>query len=472
MLGANEAAIAALEAFATFTDPRQNVARLSDRSPFALFPIRIETRFATVGGGDSPQHQLWVRIYPDDCSVDTFEPTLSTTELANAKRYWQGVWRAGGIEADERAAWRRLVAAHGSGRASWIVDNYQPTNLGGKPVKANPSDEILVIPTQTALSATEAAATAAYWQAVWLADGDLAGTQAARAALEASVGAARAVTLVADYVPYNLDDKPPAPAKKTDVAVSTAFVVFPADPPTQRVSWSQAPRVNHLADRFVVLGFNGGTKTLEAIGGGVSLPLVVGPDPSASPDETIHPDGGDLFVPDELQWLVDFDQAVAAGMGLKIDLTPAQARTGFDRLLVLGIELSATDADGKSALEDLLQHHHHGRSGLSLVPQGTPTHNTTGAATGYTRLDDADQSFDDRIHAPLFTPTTDVNSKRDGQWVAELLGVAPALFTTVHASDGQDQMLARAMHRACGPRLLATGWTSCSRRCSTTAPLI
>ncbi len=86
----------------------------------------------------APRHQLWVRIYPDDCSIDTFEPTLSTTEVQNAKRYWQGIWRAGGVEDDERAAWRDLVAAHGSGRAGFDRRRLPAGQLGDRPTKASP----------------------------------------------------------------------------------------------------------------------------------------------------------------------------------------------------------------------------------------------------------------------------------------------------------------------------------------------
>lgn len=447
-----QAATSALEGFATFSDPRKNLSTLDDLSPFLLFPVRIETRFVT--SGDPQQPQLWVRIYPDDCSIDTFEDTFSATELTNAKLYWQGIWRAGGVEADQRAAWRGLVAAHGSGRAGWIVDNYQPTNLAAEPVKAAHTDVILVVATQTALSAPQAAAISTYWQAVWLANGDVTKTQAALSALQAAVGAATATQLIQTYPPYNLTDMPAPPTKKSNVALSTAFLVFPPDPVTKQDSWSQAPVVNHLADRFVVIGYNGGVQTLQAIGGVVSLPLVVGPNPSAQPSETIHPVGGDLFVPDELQWLVDFDRAVAAGMGLRIDLTADQAQKGFDRLLVLGVELSSTSSDAKAALELLLQHHHWGRTGLSLVPQGTPTHNTTGIGTGYTQLDNADQSFDDRKNSPLFNLSSDPLAKRDGEWLAELLGIDPAILQSVHASGGTDQMLARAMQCAVWPATL------------------
>ena len=447
---ANSGAEAALEGFASFTDPRQNLSHLSARSPFLLLPVRVETRFATV----NEQHQLWVRIYPDDCSIDTFEPVLSASELANAKLYWEGIWAAGGIEAQQRAAWRSLVAAHGSARASWILDNYQPVNIGAQPVKAASTDEILVIPTTTPLAAAEATAISTYWQAIWLADSDATQSQAARPALETAVGAARAADLVANYAPFNITDKPTPPKKKSDGALSTAFVVFPPDPATKQSPWSQAPRVNHLADRFVVLGFNAGVRTLEAISGVVSLPLYTGPDPSADPSETIHPQGADLFVPDQLQWLVDFDRAVEAGMGLRINLTPAQAAQGFDRLLVLGLELSANEANATQAIEEMLAHHHYGRSGLSIVPQGTPAHNSAGTSAGAPPLDDPNATFDDRKHFPLFTPAADPLNRLDGDWLTRLLGIDPALFQKVHGSDGKDQMQARAMQTALWPATL------------------
>jgi len=459
LAAAGQQARAAAEGFASFTDPREQVGLLADGSPFALFPVRLETRFVTETTETGPtSFRLLVRIYPDDCSIDTFEAMLSATELSNAQRYWQNIWRAGGIEGDERAAWADLVAAHGSGRAGYIADTYQPVNLADQPTEAAASDEILVIPTQTPLDAAEAAAVTAYWSAVWAAAGDATAIQEAAAALDAAVGAARAAELLAAYVPFNLSDTPAPPATPQDVAVSTTFVVFPPDPPVKQAPWSQAPQLRQFPERFVVIGYVGGQPVLQAIGGLVTLPLDVGPDPSADPvaDPTsaIHPDNGDLYVPDQLRWMVDFDAALAAGMALSIPLTPEQARSGFDRLLVLGVQMATNETHGAAALEELLYHHQVGRSGLSLVPQGTPTHNTGGTGTGYTVLDNADESFDDRKNQPLFTPTADIWSKRDGQWVAEALGIGTSLLTRVHASGGQDQMQARAMQRALWPATL------------------
>jgi hypothetical protein len=451
---AQAVAAAALTQFEPFTDPRSNAERLSDAFPFVLFPVRLETRFMTSIVDDVARYQLWVRIFPDDCSIDTFEATLSATELANAKIYWQGIFRAGGIEADQRAAWRSLVAAHGSSRAGYIVDTYQPTNLP-PPAKAAATDQILVISTQTPLIPTDATAISAYWKAVWIADGDAVALLAARGLLDVAVGTAHATELISAYQPYNLADRPALPLTKKDVALSVAVVVLPADPATKQSSWTEAPQVTHFPERFVVLGFNGGAQTLEAIGSVVATPIYVGPDPSADPNtdpnSAIHPENGDLFVPDELKWMVDFDAAVAAGLGLKIDLSREQFALGFDRLLVLGLQLSLDAMEAKSALEDILRHHALGRAGLSLAPQGTTTHNTTGKGADYTTLDDADQSFDDRKNAPLFTLTSDPMQKRDGQWLAELLGVDPAVLTSVHASGGQDQMRSRAMQRALWP---------------------
>lgn len=453
-------------AFAGFNDPRQSVGVLSGSAPFLLFPVRIETRFRAITPLQTPavatvvqsSYELLVRIYPDECSIDTFEPLLSQSELTNVKNYWMNWWRAGGIENDQRGAWANLVASQGSGRAGWLADNFQPLNMAAQPKKTNATDEILVIPTTAPLGAADGTTISSYWQSVWLADGDTTRIQAAHTALTAAVGATRAKQLISGYIPFNLADSPAAPLTKATVGLSVAFVVFPPDPVTTLQSWSQAPQVRQFPDRFVVLGFNGTTQTLEALGGPVTLPLYTGPDPSADlstdPTSGIHPAGPDLFVPDQLQWMVDFDKAVAAGMALAIPLTAEQYMTGFTRLLVLGLQLSTTASDGPAALQELLAHHQASRSGFFLVPQATPAHNSSGANAGSTPEDDADASFDDRRNRPLFTPVSDPAQKQDGQWLAEFLGLDPAFVAGVHGSGGVDQKHARAMQTALWPATL------------------
>lgn len=445
---ARERVAGTIEAFAALNDPRRELPRLPDAFPILLFPIRLETRFRT----DLERPQLWVRIFPDTCLIDTFEAQLAEVELESARRYWRGIWRAGGIEADERAAWRGLVESHGSGRAGWIVDAYRPGNEPDRPSKADPADVILVVSLEAALPAPEAAAVAAFWRAVWHAAGVAADVDVARGALQAAVGAARAAELEALTEPYNLDDEPPGGLSRSAVAGSVAFVVLPPVAVKDR-PWSQAPRVELLPDRFVLVAEQG-EERVELLGRPVPSPLIVGPDPFADPADALGPDGEDLAVPDELAWMVDFDRAVDDGLGFRLDLSPAQAARGFERLTVLGVRMSADADAGAGELEALLRSHHHGRSGLSLLSQGTPTNNTADDGSGFSRGDDADESFDDRRDAPLFGIETDRRLKRDGQSLAELLGISPETLSAVHNAGGSDQLEARAMQAALWPATL------------------
>jgi hypothetical protein len=80
--------------------------RLNAQLPLALFPLRLQVRFATpamvkgleagergedlVGG---PPVELWVRIYPDDIFVHTHEDKLTEDEYTAAQTYWDELWQ-------------------------------------------------------------------------------------------------------------------------------------------------------------------------------------------------------------------------------------------------------------------------------------------------------------------------------------------------------------------------------------------
>jgi hypothetical protein len=458
---------ASFVAFAPQTDLREQTNRLDDTYPCLLLPVRLETRFKTVSIEGVTKNQLWVRVYPDDCAIDTFEATLSTVEVKNAQTYWSDFWRAGEFEDQHRGAWRGLVSSHGSGRAAWIVEHYQPVNLDQKPTKALPTDIILTIATETPLSDPEQKATKNYWTAIWLANGESIAKNAANQALIAAIGKDRAAAIIQNYQPRNLDETPKFPLKKAEVKVSVVFLIFPKSETiiTKQQSWSQAPKVNVLPDRFVLIGYskdsnNALQQELLEVGNPVPSPLIVGPNPSAPAAEQLLPNQqtGDLFVGEDMKWMTDFDRAIEVGMGFKVDLSNAQATRGFDRLLVLGLQLSADAQESKTLLETLLQHHHNSRSGFSLIPQGTPTNNTEKKGAGFSRSDDADDSFDEIFRAKqgvdkdaLFTETSDPLLKRDGQWLAESLGIDSDVLKNVRHSDGTDQSEAKAMNTALWP---------------------
>ena len=109
--------------FGLFTDPRQQIEQFREDFPILLLPVRIETRFKTVTSDNRTLQQLWVRIYPDECAVDTFEAMLSKSEIESAQSYWGEIWRAGRVEEGDLGAWRALVGSHGSGRAAWMASS-------------------------------------------------------------------------------------------------------------------------------------------------------------------------------------------------------------------------------------------------------------------------------------------------------------------------------------------------------------
>ena len=441
------------EEAAPFTDPRQMIDRFNDAYPILLFPLRIETRFKTViepRTGDR-RPQLWVRVYPDELAVDRFELVLSESEIHSAQMFWTEMWAAGGDEDLERGAWRGLVASHGAGRGAWIARSYAPENPDDAPVRTAASDVILVVGSEETLSEADKAVAADYWRAIWLTDGDAAQVQAAQDALEAAVGAARAEAL-AKMTPANLSAVPTPPLTKADVTVTVAFIDFPSPEtfPSKEQSWSQPPKVRILPERLVLLGYIGDSVSFEAIGNPIPSPLVAGPDPSAPEDEQLRPDeNGDLVIPDDMQWMVDFERAVQVGMGFRINLTVDQARRGFDRLIVLGVRLSADEQGGKELVETLFEHHHYSRTGIRLLPQGTPTNNTEQGGAGYTHAEDADATFEEYFKADaLYTPESDPLLRRDGQWLADTLGLNPAVVQKIPGSGGTDQLEARAMNIA------------------------
>src|SRR5262245_32594378 len=208
--------------FVALMDPAQRVAQLSDSVPILLFPVRLEVRFRAASGGSGPQ--LWIRIYPDDCQIDSFEPMLTDTEIQNATAFWIAVWRAGKVEAQERGAWRSLVGGSGSGRAAYIVGQYAPTNPNDKPKKTDPQDVVLVIVPQTTVTPKEQSSAFDYWLAIWAANGDSAQEQKALGNLQNAVGSARAADLIAHYAPDAAGWEPPLPYTRAQVKCSCAVL--------------------------------------------------------------------------------------------------------------------------------------------------------------------------------------------------------------------------------------------------------
>jgi hypothetical protein len=433
--------------FAGYTDPTQSLPRLSDRIPILMLPLRIETRFKT-GAHDTPE--LWVRVYPDQCLAESFEASLTEQEARNAEAFWSDIWRAGGIDADERTAWRELASKHGAGRAAWIVKQHIPLNGSDKPPRDKPTDVLLVA---TADAAAPAQA-AAFWEKVWRAGGTEAAISAEAKNLKAVVGEAVAQHILEQYAPVNLGQAPADGQTRATTGIRYAVAQFKAlDTLDLRShSWSRAPQVRLLPERLVFMAWSGKTLVIETPGLPIRAPLAAGPDPNATGDDQLKPDGDELKIPDSILWMFDFERALSVGMAFRIPLTGEQARGGFTRIVVMGVRLADTPAEGRKRLESLIENHYYSRTGLELLPQGTATNNTEAASTGFNVHGSPDASFDTAFRdQPAFTPQSDPLLRSDGEWFARWLGISPALAQKLPNAGGRDQADARAMHLALWP---------------------
>lgn len=443
-----------LESFAVFTDPRERIGELSDSTPILLLPLRMETRFKPNPGPVGTGGRLLVRAYPDDIAVDAFEETLSESEILRAEAYWANIWRSGGVEDEDRGAWAVLVGAAGSGRAYWITRNFRPVNEAEKPVKdpATPSVN-LIIATRTPLVDPERAAVFTFWEDLWRAGTDAGDQQDALDALVAAVGAPRAEETQKNYAPGNFADEPPIGSDRATVALVVSQLVFPAEAATvaREGGWSQAPHVDVMPDRLVLIGYNDDEVALEQLGNPIPPSLRVGPDPSASKEEQIQRDGEEIFFGEEYAWIADFDKAVEIGMGFVVELDALQFRRGFDKLLVLGVRLAADEKAGQAALETLFDHHQHGRSGLSILPQGRPTNNVEGEGAAYSWREDPSVSFDHYFGSNADPDSDQWFERSDGRWLATGLGLKPDTLRAIPFYRNTDTSDAFAMNVALWP---------------------
>ena len=442
---------ALVEGLSAFTDPVEGVTRLSDRHPILLFPLRLETRFKSSPTG---QPQLWVRVYPDDCLVDGFEESLTETEVLAGTAFWAGVWRAYGDEGRERAAWRELVATCGSGRAGWIVRQLVPLNPDDQPDAEDGTVRLILVAPDP-----QPAAVLDYWSAVWAAHGNGAALAQARSQLDAALGSAPAEAVVKNP-PVNIDEPAPADVDAPVAKVTVLRLPTPAQLPLRTSSWSSAPRVDVLPDRFALLAYDDPDKAPVGIelSNPVTAPLITGPDPNAAPSQQLKPVGADpdhpdtLQIPEDLRWMFDFERAVQVGMAFRFDLTAEQAARGFGRLLVVGVRLTDTADAGAQTLTRLLEHHLYSRKGLELLRQGTPTNDTESGGSGHSWREDPDASFGPFFKQQAqYSRVSDPHDMRDGQLLADGLGLPDALATRIPGANLTDRADARAMQIALWP---------------------
>ncbi|HEY7145489.1 MAG TPA: hypothetical protein VH637_14695 [Streptosporangiaceae bacterium] len=304
-------------------------------------------------------------------------------------------------------------------------------------------DQIMVNAHHQELTTAELAAGSAYWDAVWRAGNPPQDPDAARApwrGLASRYGAPRAAWIVRQSTPVNIGQRPAAPTPDGQDPVPAPQ---PPSPPAAGSSWDQPARAALLPAAWTVVLDDGAT-SVSHTGSPVTAGLALSPSPASSSLAGGFPDG--LPVDDEMRWLVDFDAAVAAGMAMRIPITPAQRQAGFDRVLVYGL---SAEAAGPAAVAALLDAHHYS-DGLAFVPQGAPTSNTADAPSAWSRADPGELiSFGTELGPPL-TAQPDA----DGPVAASLLGVPVSTFDHVRFADRHDMRDGQDMLTALWPATL------------------
>lgn len=304
-------------------------------------------------------------------------------------------------------------------------------------------DTINVSSFEPELTDQEIAAGQEYWTLVWRAGLPPQPADAPAAAwrgLAAKYTPQRAAWIAAALTPTNLPAQPTGPTP--DGSDPVPAPVFPT-PPTRASSYEKAPMALQMPDRWFVylLSARGDWRVVE--GTSIKAALPVGLTPRAGN----FPDG--LPVDAGMRWLVDFDEAVKVGMGLRIQLSADERTAGFRCITVIGVRDAQSDAPGDAALATLLQGHHYS-DGLAFVPQGAPTNNTADASSAFSRKDpDYTTSFKVERGARLTSDAT-----ADGPLGAAMLGVDMSAFDHVQYADGHGRQNARDMMTALWPATL------------------
>jgi hypothetical protein len=269
-----------------------------------------------------------------------------------------------------------------------------------------------------------------------------------------SFGAERAAWVALQMTPTN-----PTPPGSGDP------LTFPSHTP-KPFSWGKQPVTDIMPDAFVIYAYANDGTTITFQTNNIPDEVKMGIDPTLDPDlEAMSFDqqvengrSNELVANTEVEWMINFDAAIAQGLGAKLNLTPTQYDRGFKKILVLGVKSSLTSGESKSRLERLIDSHHY-TDGFSLLKQGTSTNNTDTEYSGYSAVDFGNPTtYKTEQQNPLFAPVYIQQQKRDGQFLCEALGIDYNVLQHIFQADGQD--ISNAMYTTNVLYQVAFGYTA------------
>ena len=296
-----------------------------------------------------------------------------------------------------------------------------------------------------------------FWQETWRAGQSQPGTseyqqqkdqeQAAWQQLATRFGPRRAAYIAQYLTPQNSDQRP----QELNLNRKTALRVppiFDANIMKRASSWGRAAEARALPDRWVAIGYRGNQSRNERWGDLIPPSLHTGPDPTAQPPAQ---SGTTINVDPGMRWMVDFKEAEAKGMGIRMPLSADEAQYGFDRLIVMGVKGTLSKPDeGAVELRKLIAAHRY-TWGCAFVPQGTPTNNTEVVTAGYLR---EDLGYQTSFLLERERRSVAAADDADGTLTARALGLDLEDLHSLRYAEGYDQRNAADFNRTLWPTTL------------------
>ena len=301
-------------------------------------------------------------------------------------------------------------------------------------------DQIAINTHEPELTDQEVAAGKEYWDAVWRAGKPPPSIEAVKApwrGLASRYDPPRAAWIALTMTPENVTLQPVAPAPPGVAPVPPPQ--YP-DPPRHASDWEKPATATALPGSWTVVTVSGG-QAKSFTGTAITPDLAVGLTPGAGdfpPGSPVDPG---------MTWLVDFGEALKAGMALQIPLDAAERAQGFDRIFVYG--RCAAVPTGGEVFGNLLDAHHY-TGGFALVPQGAPTNNTSDADSHYSRKDI-------NFEFSFATERQDVLTKDpvgDGNAFAKAIGIDPGHLAHAGYANGVNRLSGTDMFTALWPATL------------------
>lgn len=457
-------------------------------------------------------YELWIRAYPDDIAVETHEPALTHREEEAGRAFWNTVWKYERKEDVELPAWRSLVRQYGPQRAAWIVKALTPTNLSKRPERAldnqggghghigglGPDDGRLANSEegkQLWKDLAEAKGDHEQEQKIWEAFSEKMPPEEAMEtaffSLEEQIKEKSLLRELPTEKELLEKEKSVDDLKQLEDTVSLSElpdqkdVVLPKGPlgtqsgsnPNHSVriydqnpafpsltttdkKWNKAPEIRVLPRKLLYAAYrHNGLAPYLKFGNVIPDPLPAGIDPQNN--STFSWDAnGNLVVAGGVKWMVDFAEAEAVGMAVRIPISsdeadPTHADAGFERIVVVGARDQDDASQSKTTLESLLDNHHYTGQGLSLLPQGTPTNNTGTSDSGF-KVDGT--TVEESYRTEIVNGQTAYSSaslgirqplrKTDGDTLAEKLSIDPKVVRQLDGANGSEIRDSRAMNQA------------------------